>query len=226
LVWITGLLGYTLSLRMGDFSSGPIIPSLLGALTNTISLALFIFSAGPVSGGHMNPLITMGTFFGRLASFPRTVLYILFQVLGATIGAFFIRAALGQPSGANVVIPGCYIDTSVVTTGQAFILETMTCLSLIFLAFGMGLDPRQKSVYGPALGPILIGFALGLCTFVTGAVKDGYTGACMNPARCFGLMAAEGRWDLHWVHWLGALVATIVNGLFYWAIPPSKWRKI
>lgn len=174
----------------------------------------------------MNPLITMGTFFGCLASFPCTVLYILFQVLGATIGAFFIRAALGQPGGANVVIPGCYIDTSVVTTGQAFILKTMTCLSLISLAFGMGLDPRQKSVHGPALGPILIGFALGLCTFVTGAAKDGYTGACMNPARCFGLMAVEGRWDLHWVHWLGALVATIVNGLFYWVIPPSKWQKI
>lgn len=174
----------------------------------------------------MNPLITMGTFFGRLATFPRTILYILFQVLGATIGAFFIRAALDQPEGKDTVIPGCYIDPALVTAGQAFVLETMTCLSLIFLAFGMGLDPRQKTVYGPALGPVLIGFALGLCTFATGAVKNGYAGACMNPARCFGLMAAAGRWDLHWVHWLGAIVATIVNGFFYWVIPPSKWRKI
>lgn len=77
-----------------------------------------------------------------------------------------------------------------------------------------------------ALGPILIGIALGLCTFATGAVKTGYAGASMNPARCFGLMAAEGRWRLHWVHWTGAILAGIINGLFYWLIPPSKPRKI
>jgi glycerol uptake facilitator-like aquaporin len=102
----------------------------------------------------------------------------------------------------------------------------MTCLSLIFLAYGIGLDPRQKAVFGPALGPLLIGLALGLCTFVTGVAKPGYTGASMNPARCFGLMAAEGRWDLHWVHWAGPIVAGALNGVLYWAIPPSKPRKM
>ena len=67
---------------------------------------------------------------------------------GATIGAFLIRAALGRPGGPDAVIPGCYIGTSV-SAGEAFVLETMTCLSLVFLAFGIGLDPHQKLVYGP-----------------------------------------------------------------------------
>jgi glycerol uptake facilitator-like aquaporin len=168
----------------------------------------------------------MGTFFGRLSTFPRTILYIISQTTGATIAGFLIRAAIGRPGGPNGVIPGCWIDPTLVTAGEALVLETMTCISLIFFAFGIGLDPRQKAVFGPALGPLLIGLALGLCTFTTGAVKPGYTGACMNPARCFGLMAAEGRWELHWIHWVGAIVATVLNGVLYWAIPPSKPRKL
>ncbi|KDQ12155.1 hypothetical protein BOTBODRAFT_189428 [Botryobasidium botryosum FD-172 SS1] len=224
LVWTSGLLGLTFSSATPDFASGPLFPTLLGALGNTISLMLFIFTAGPVSGGHLNPLITIGTFCARLATFPRTVLYVLFQLTGATIAAFLIRATLGDRIPG--VVPGCYIDPSLVSPGEAVILETMSCLTLLFLACGLGLDPRQRTVYSPALPPVLIGLALGLCTLATGAVKPGYTGAAMNPARCFGFMAAERRWDLHWVHWVGVFIAGVVNGVFYWAIPPSRKRKM
>lgn len=53
-----------------------------------------------------------------------------------------------MPGGTDAVIPGCFIGASV-TAGEAFVLETMTCLTLVFIAFGIGLDPRQKLVYGP-----------------------------------------------------------------------------
>lgn len=32
----------------------------------------------------------------------------------------------------------------------------MTSFVLIFIAFGVGLDPRQREVFGPALSPILV----------------------------------------------------------------------
>lgn len=32
----------------------------------------------------------------------------------------------------------------------------MTSFGLIFVAFGVGLDPRQREVFGPALSPILV----------------------------------------------------------------------
>jgi glycerol uptake facilitator-like aquaporin len=133
-----------------------------------------------------------------------------------------MRISLGTSDGRETVILGCSIDKSAVTAGQAVIFETMTCLSLIFVAYGVGLHPQQKAIYSPALGPLLIGLALGLCTFVTAALKPGYTGASMNPARCFGLMAAEGRWDLHWVHWVGPIVAGALNAAIYWVIPSNK----
>ena len=61
-----------------------------------------------------------------------------------------------------------------------------------FIAFGVGLDPRQAQVMGPKLGPFLVGCALGLTTFSTVGIAAGYQGVGMNPARCFSFAVARG----------------------------------
>jgi glycerol uptake facilitator-like aquaporin len=204
-----------------DFASGPLFPALLGALINTVALSLLLFATRPVSGGHINPLITIGAFFGQLATFPQAVIFVFCQTTGATIAGFLIRGALTRPSA----IPGCWIDPSAVTAGEAVILETMSSFAIIFIVYGAGLDPRRGAVYGPSLGPLLMGLGLGLCTFVTGALKPGYYGASMHPARCFGLMAAGGGWDLHWVHWVGPTFAAALNAALHWMMLPAKPMK-
>ena len=89
---------------------------------------------------------------------------------------------------------GCTVDTAEVTLGQMFALELMFGLTAIFLAFGVGLDPRQSNTYGsllddieipqlltfisgPAFAPILVGITLGLNTLCSGMLRPGYTGA-------------------------------------------------
>lgn len=42
---------------------------------------------------------------------------------------------------------------------RRYALETMTSFALVFIAFGVGLDPRQREVFGPALSPILVGIS-------------------------------------------------------------------
>lgn len=106
-----------------------------------------------------------------------------------------------------------------------FTLETMSSFALIFIAFGVGLDPRQQKVFGPALSPILVGLAQALTSFSSGFVKPGYAGASLNPARCLGLMAAAERFDYHYIHWTGDITAALLNGLMYWAIPIYKSPK-
>jgi hypothetical protein len=54
----------------------------------------------------------------------------------------------------------------------------MFALGLIFLGFGVGLDPRQGKTLGPALSPILVGVTLGYATLASSAAKPGYTGVC------------------------------------------------
>jgi len=62
-----------------------------------------------------------------------------------------------------------------------------------FLAFGVGLDPRQKQVFGPKLGPLLVGCTLGLVSFSSVGLAEGFPGVGMNPARCFAFAVARGE---------------------------------
>jgi glycerol uptake facilitator-like aquaporin len=78
------------------------------------------------------------------------------------------------------VIPGCTVDASRVSPGQMFVMEFMLAQALIFTAFGVGLDPRQGRVFGPALAPFLVGGTLGLATLASTLAKPGYTGVCMG----------------------------------------------
>jgi len=201
--------------------SNPLAVPLIGSLVNWIALSLFIFTTAPASGGHINPFITLSTFTAGLSTFPRSLLYILGQCIGALCGAFILKLGLGGdvyfPSG---VITGCTIDNSLISYGQAYVLETGAALAMIFVAFGVGLDPRQSQVLGAALSPVLVGLTVSLGIFATGFVKEGWYGASLNPARCFGLMAAKEDMGGHWIHWLASLTASLVNALFYHFIPP------
>ncbi|KAL4903047.1 hypothetical protein BDW74DRAFT_180337 [Aspergillus multicolor] len=205
------------------FASGPLVPSLLGASTALISLPLFIFATGPVSGAHLNPTITLATFFGRLATLPRCILYISFQTLGASLAGLLLRASFDS---RDFTVPGCTFNTSQITLRSAFTIEFTTDFALLFLSFGVGLDPRQRDVFGPALGPILVGFVLAMCTFFTGISRPGYSGFSGNPARCFGAMVGSHFAVYHWIHWVGPLAASIAHGVLYYVFPPYSQKVV
>jgi glycerol uptake facilitator-like aquaporin len=80
------------------FATGALVPSLLGGLTAILVLPLFIFATGPVSGAHLNPTITMATFFARLATLPRCILYVGFQTFGGAMAGLLLRASFDTRS--------------------------------------------------------------------------------------------------------------------------------
>ena len=128
----------------------------------------------------MNPLITMGTFFTGLSTLPRAVLYILAQSIGSIVGAYWLRLAMGDAFFPLGAIPGCTVDASLVSPGQMFVLEYIFCQALLFVAFGIGLEPRQAKILGPAYSLVLVGFALSLPTLASLLARPGYTGVCMR----------------------------------------------
>ncbi|KAJ5648635.1 hypothetical protein N7490_005007 [Penicillium lividum] len=203
----------------GVFSTSTFLGPLFGAFSNWIFLTLFIFSFSNVSGSHLNPTITLGTFFARLISLPRMVIYILGQTLGGALSGFILRSAYGT---RDFTVGGCYIDTNIVPLDEAFLLEFTFCLLLIFLSFGVGLDPRQSQVCGPALSPFLVGLVLFGVSWGSAYTRAGYSGASVNPARCFGVYVATTFPSYHWIHWVGPLAASIGHGIIYFVVPPWK----
>ena len=122
--FLSGLLGVGLTPSVTETSVGAIFPVTYAGIIQIILITVFTFAAGPITGAHFNPLITMGTFFTKLSSLPRTILYITFQCMGAVIGAFLLRASLGASPKDLEVVPGCYVDTSLVTAGEAYVSPT------------------------------------------------------------------------------------------------------
>ncbi|KAF4339927.1 sterigmatocystin biosynthesis lipase esterase STCI [Fusarium beomiforme] len=191
--------------RFGGFDNATFLGPLIGGITNLIFITLFITSFGAISGAHFNPLITFATFCARLCSLPRLILYVAAQIGGGALAGLLVRASWG---GRDFKVGGCWLFTDIVPAREIFVVELVSATLLLFLAFGVGLDPRQAKIIGPALGPFLVGLSVGTMSFASAFTRYGYGGAGLNPARC-----------------MGAFVGTcIIHGVCYYFIPP--WTEV
>ncbi|KAF4453164.1 aquaporin-like protein [Fusarium austroafricanum] len=184
--------------RWGVFDNASFMGPLVGGILNFFYLTLFTFCFGAVSGAHLNPTITIATLFARLCSLPRAILYVSFQTGGAALGGLLARASYGT---RDFKVGGCWLYPDVVPMREVFTVEFMACTILLFFAFGVGLDPRQKQVVGPTLGPFMVGISLAGISFGTGYTRYGYGGASLNPARCLGSYVGSSFPSFHWIHW-------------------------
>ncbi|KAF3384401.1 hypothetical protein F1880_002658 [Penicillium rolfsii] len=200
----------------GVYSTVTFFSPLFGGITNLLLTPLLIYTFSPSSGGHISPTITLATFFARIISFPRMVLYIGGQTLGGAVAGFALNSAYGT---REFTVGGCHIDTSMVPAKDGLVIEFFACLILIFLAFGVALDPRQAKVFGHATSPWLVGIVLGIVSWGTAFTREGYIGASLNPARCLGAYVASSFPAYHWIHWIGPLAAAIGHGLVYFVDP-------
>ncbi|KAJ5226981.1 MIP transporter [Penicillium citrinum] len=200
----------------GVYATVTFFSPLFGGITNLLLTPLLIYTFSPSSGGHISPTITLATFFARIISFPRMILYLAGQTLGGALAGFALHSAYGT---REFTVGGCHIDTSMVPATDGLVIEFIACLILIFLAFGVALDPRQGKVFGPATGPWFVGVVLGITSWGTAFTREGYIGASLNPARCFGAYVASEFPTYHWIHWVGPLAASVGHGLVYFIDP-------
>ncbi|KIW47674.1 uncharacterized protein PV06_00344 [Exophiala oligosperma] len=204
----------------GVFGTVAFLGPLVAACINAVLIAILIYCFGAISGAHLNPLITFATFFARLATFPRLVLYVAAQTLGGTLAGLLLRAAAGTRS---FKVGGCFLFTDEPTRiSSQFVIEFMGSLLLLVMAFGVGLDPRQKEIFGPALAPILVGLAAGASALCFAFSAPGSGGAALNPARCFGVFVGSHFPVWHWINWVGPLAASVLHGVVYWVVPPGS----
>jgi hypothetical protein len=56
----------------------------------------------------------------------------------------------------------------------------MGSIALLYLLFGVGIDPHQTHCYGPAYSVVLVALSFGLVSFISWPVKPGYSGVCKS----------------------------------------------
>ncbi len=181
---------------------------LLGiALAHGLAIGIMVTAVGHISGGHLNPAVTIGFWVTRKLSTIDSVLYWIAQLAGAAAAAYLLRAVVPDDTWRAVALgtPDLARDF---TRTAGMILEGVMTFFLVFVVFATAADERG------AFNKIA-GFAIGLTVTMDILFGGPFTGAAMNPARAFGPALAASHWANHGVYWVGPLAGGVLAGWLY-----------
>ncbi|HEY6107611.1 MAG TPA: aquaporin [Gemmatimonadales bacterium] len=172
------------------------------ALAHGVGMAILISSLMGISGGHLNPAVSLGVFVaGRIDG--RTLgRYVLAQLVGGIAGAALVKLLFAS-TAVRAVTAGAPQLSLNIGFGQGIAIEAAFTFFLVSAVFGTAISSEA-----PKIG----GFGIGLAIFVSALVVGGLTGAALNPARAFG--PALVAWSFHSqaVYWIGPLAGGALAG--------------
>jgi MIP family channel proteins len=189
-------------------TSAQVSVGLLGiAVAHGLAIGIMVTAVGHISGGHLNPAVTIGFWVTRRLSTLDTILYWISQLAGATSAAYMLRWLLPEDTWRAVQIgaPDLAHD---ITRFQGMAIEGVLTFFLVFVVFATAVDPRG------AFNKIA-GFAIGLTITMDILMGGAFTGGAMNPARAFGPELAAHFWHNAGVYWVGPLLGGVVAASIY-----------
>jgi len=208
----------------GCVRSGVAYPGLYSAILHIFLFMFLISSTIPGSGGHLNPLVTMACVFARIMTVSKCLVYLVCQIAGATLAGFIARLMLGEDIAITYGIGQCTLGDygNQLGSGAAFLVEFCFSFLLLFVIYGMVIDPRQNETAGPILGPLVVSLVFCFLYAVSALIRPsaGYPGAALNPSRCLGPAIAMGNLQDQWVFWIPDICAAILHGALYILVPP------
>jgi aquaporin Z len=191
---------------------------LLGiALAHAIVLSVMVTATMTISGGHLNPAVTIGLLVTRRIDPVSAVAYIATQLAAAVVAAYLVKLLL-PPSAVRNAMLGVPVIASTVTLGQAIGMEAILTFFLMSAVFGTAVSPDA---------PRVAGFGIGLVLLFDILVGGPLTGAAMNPARAFGPALISGEWVGHLAYWIGPILGALVAALLweYVLLPRAPQRR-
>jgi aquaporin Z len=188
------------------------------AFAHGLTIMVFAFAYGTISGGHMNPAVTVGVLAAGAMRAGEAAGYIVSQLIGGIAGALLLRVVLGgagtglgMPQLAHGLMLGATSLT--ITPAAGFAIEATLAFFLVTVVLSTAVAGRAGN-----LAPLAIGMTLTLNIIMGGAL----TGAPFNPARALGPMVATGNFVDAWLYMIaplvGAIVAAGVHGGLVWLV--------
>lgn len=171
-------------------------------LAHGLSFAIALIAVSRISGGHINPAITIAMLITGNIGLARAIMYIIVQVSGAVLAMIAIDGLAFETSNL-----GLQSITSSTGVANGFVLMVILSFFLVFTFFATAVDKRGNTL----LAPLAIGTVIALSYFVTLSL----TGGAINPVRAFAPALVHGTWDDHWVYWAGPVVGALVAGVVY-----------
>jgi aquaporin Z len=210
--------------------------ALLGiALANGFILAAVLSATLTVSGGYLNPAVTLTLWVYKWMDGPKTACLIVAQLIGAVLAGLCLRGMFADDALLAGSFGTPHLNLAAFTPAGEQVpstpslqmllggigIEIVLTFVLTFTIFGTTIDPRS-----PNLGGLGVGLALAALTLM------GYplTGAAANPARWLGPavweVTLQGNTGIvfrdHPIYWIGPIVgALLAGGVYVYLIRPA-----
>ena len=183
----TFFLVLTIGLTVLSGASGVIAPLAIGA-----ALMVMIFATGHVSGGHLNPAVTLGVMLRGRCTSADAIGYWAAQFLAGGVAAFVVGLLRSAP--AEAALPPEIVP--------ALVAEFLFTFALVFVVLNVATAKANvnNSFYGLAIG----------MTVMVGAFSVGdISGGAFNPAVALGIsIMGISAWSALWIF----LVANLLGG--------------
>lgn len=175
------------------------------AFAHGLVLAVMVTATMNISGGYLNPAVTLGLLAARRLDLRSAGSYIVAQVVAGVLAAMLLKLcypigvvrpiSLGAPKIAATILPH-----------QAILIEAVLAFFLVSAVFGTCVNPAAPKVGG---------FGVGLALLFDVIVGGPLTGAAVNPARAFGPALISGQWVGQGIFWVGPIVGGVVAALLW-----------
>ena len=192
-------------------ASGNALGAVGTALAHGVGLAVIVTMTMSISGGHINPAVSVSLWLAQKIDGRTLGRYVLAQLLGAVVGALLVKAFF--PAGAaRVTSLGTPQLAGTIGLFEGIGIEALLTFFLVSAVFGTAVSPQAPKVGG---------FGIGLALFVGALVGGALTGAALNPARAFGPALVAWEWHGQVVYWIGPLLgATVAGALWKFVLLP------
>ena len=175
---------------------------LLTALAFGLAIVGMAYSVGSISGGHVNPAVSLAMLItGRMNS-RDFIGYVVGQFVDAIVAAALLCLFVGRSSGLGT--NGLYNGSIILSLLIELILTFVFVLLILFVT--------AKAENGAVAGLII-----GLTLVLIHILGIYFTGTSVNPARSFGpaLFAGGDALKCVWVFFVGPLVGAALAGVVY-----------
>jgi len=194
-------------------AGGPMIdhavPGSVGRAAAVVAPGLMVLAVilamGKVSGAHLNPAVSLA--FWARRDFPgrRVPGYVVVQLAGAVLAAWFLEGVVHVSSSYGSNYPGAHFSAV-----DAFWMETVLTLGLVSVILGTASGAQQVGLFG-AIG-------VGGYIALAGLWASPISGASMNPVRTLGPDLVSADFTSWWVYLAGPLLGALLAVGLAWLL--------
>jgi glycerol uptake facilitator protein len=190
-------------------------------LVHMLVLFFLIQTLAVMSGAHFNPAVTVAMTAVRQIKPIDSIIYILMQCAGGTLGALVAKLLVGQNDLSENYGSVGYNSDRLDNTLEGMGLEALGTFFLVWAIMGVAVNPSAVKDWSG----LVIGGTLGFAVMIIAPA----TGAGFNPARALGpaivakTFEGEGKWLLLYV--LAPLVGALVAVFLYSFLMVTNGKK-